>query len=459
MDTSKLLFYISLAVVCGVITFFVKNRQRYFLFLLVFFAPLNIGIIIRHLNGIFVMDVPLLFLVLYGIFSGRRFRIYLGIPAFGIIILSLISSLDARYIDLGIWETTRFIRAYLAFLCVVNFTKNKRDLYAVISALVLGLTFYGLLGFYQWRHGSMGLTFLGESFFRWRARGLFSHPAMFADYLILVIPIVLRLFVFYKPGKKQLTYVFGFVLIISCASLLGTYARGPWIGFAGSVLLMGLFTLFQKRFYPKVVSATAMMVLVTAIAAVHYVPTIVSQFTSEYRTKSTDVRMPLVLIGIRVVENNLLLGVGPGNYEFTSYKYVTPMDAKKLGLPFEQLCQVVHNSYLLIAAESGVFSLLLFLFILVVIYKTGWKVVRIKHPLISNLGFGILTGFTALLIAFLAGPDYTQHQVMMIFWVLAGLLVALSKFRTAPPQGTRFTERSKSEIIQNTRKQVYTQLH
>jgi len=78
----------------------------------------------RHLNGIFVMDVPLLFLVLYGIFSGRRFRIYLGIPAFGLIILSLISSLDARDIDLGIWETTRFIRAYLAFLCVVNFTKN-----------------------------------------------------------------------------------------------------------------------------------------------------------------------------------------------------------------------------------------------------------------------------------------------------------------------------------------------
>lgn len=431
MDNSKVLFFLFVAAVCFIITFLVKNRPRYFLFLLVLFAPLPVGLIFRHFNGIYFMDVPLFLLLIYRLLSNRKFRLYFAIPAIGMIVWNFLSLFVAVRMDVAFSELTRLIRAYLAFLCVVNFTKSKKDIDTVLIALLVGLALQGTIGYFQWHYGSLGLTFLGEAHFGWRARGLFLHPSFFGNYLIMLIPIVLRLFVFYKPEKKYYTVLYGILITISMAALYGSYARGPWIAFAGAIIIMALFTLFQIRFYPKIVSATAFLVFMGTILVINYTPIIITQFTDKYRKSSTDVRMPLNKVALRMIKDNLVFGTGLGNYELTSYEYVDSEDVTEQ-IPFEQLTQMVHNSYLLIAAEVGVPGFIFFTWVLFSIFKTGWRVIRIRNSLISNLGLGILTSFLAILISFLASPDYREHQIMMFFWIFAGYLVALSLVRPKP---------------------------
>jgi len=447
MDTSKLIFFFLVGIVCFLGTFVVKNKPRYFLSLMVFFAPFSSGFIFRHHNGLFLMDFPLLALIIYASLSNQRFRFYGKLPAIGLIIWGLVSTINAVYIDIVISELTRIIRAYLAFLCVINFTKTKRDISAVIQAMFLALLFFGTLGFMQWRWGYMGLTFLDESRFWWRAGATFAHPAMFGDYLILLIPIVFRLFIFYKPEKRIFTGIYGLLFLLSSISLLATYARGPWLSFAGAIMIMLLFSLFKRRFHPRIMSATAIMVLLATIFAIHYTPTIIMQFTSKYRQGAAGVRIPLNVIAGRMIRDNLAFGVGLGNYQYHSHKYITKDDINE-ETSYYDLLQSVHNSYMLVAAEAGVPQIIFLFLFIIFIFRTGWKVVQIRNSYISNLGIGILTGFVGLLVAFMAGPDYTQHQILMMFWVMAGFLVALSKIRLVPPKKlTRIA--AKQQIAEN----------
>jgi len=64
------------------------------------------------------------------------------------------------------------------------------------------------------------------------------------------------------------------------------------------------------------------------------------------------------------------------------------------------------------------------------IFKHGIRVMKNKNPYVSNMGLGILTGFLAFFIAMLAGPDLRDHQIQMVFWILAGFLVVLSKVKS-----------------------------
>ena len=438
MDNSKVVFFLIVAFVCFVITFFVKNRPRYFLFLLVLFAPLQIGIILRHHNGIFLMDVPLLCLLVYVLFSRRKFRGYFGIPAAGMILWGLFASFSAPFPDLALHELSRLIRAYLAFLCVINFTRTREDIHTILVALLAGLALQGTIGYFQWHHGSLGLHFLGESFFAFRARGLFMHPSFFGNYLVLLIPVTLRLFAFYRPPKRYQTFIYGFLFSVGKAALYGSYSRGPWLAFAGAIVVMLLFTLFQRRFYPKIVSVAAFLVLMGTIFVINYTPTIIAQFTDEYRKDSADVRMPLNIVALRMIQDKWAFGVGMGNYEYSTYKYISPDDPLvSEETPYEHLLQQVHNTYLIIAAEIGVPGFLFFIWFLFSVFRAGFRTVKIKNSFISNIGLGLITGILAILIAFLASPDYREHQILMMFWILAGFLVTLSKVKVSSKPATR----------------------
>lgn len=354
------------------------------------------------------------------------------------ILWGFFSAFGAPMTDLALYELSRLTRAYFAFLCVINFTRNQKDIYTVLTGLFIGFGLQGVLGYFQWHHGSLGLYFLGESFFAYRARGLFMHPSFFGNYLAMLLPIVLRLFVFYKPAKKYQTAIYGILFSIGMAALYGSYARGPWIAFAGATIVMLLFSLFQRRFYPKIVSATAFLALMGTIFVLSYTPVIIEQFTDEYRKGSTDVRMPVNRVAMRIIKDKMFFGTGLGNYELASPNYVTTEDFLITeDVTYEDLIQRVHNSYLLSAAEGGIPGFILFMWLWIYIFKTGLKAIKIKNSFISNVSLGLLTGFLAMMISLLASPDYREHQILMMFWILAGFLVTLSKVKVSSKPATR----------------------
>ncbi|MCH7679172.1 O-antigen ligase family protein [candidate division KSB1 bacterium] len=405
----------------------VKNIQRALLFLLVFLAPLKIGWIFRHHNGIFIADAPLFFLLLLAFSPSIKFKFHWKLPMLGFIVWCTLTGVFAERFDIVFSEVTRFARAYLAFLCVINFTRAKKDIDIVFYAILSAFTLESLIGFLEWRRGFLGLTFLGEDSFYFRVGGFFVHPNIFADYLIFFLPVLLRLFIFHKHRKITRNILYGILFLIASGALFATLSRGAWLSFAGAIVLMMLFTLFKIKFYPKIVSGFAVMALLATVAAIHYTPTILNQFQADHRESAASVRMPLNKIALQMIKDHGVFGVGLGNYTEHTHKYAEA--AVSDDHHYWELLQVVHNTFLLNLAEAGVPGFLLYLWMLVLIFKHGKKATDNSDPFISNVALGFLTGFLAMLVAFIAGPDGRNHQIQMVFWIYAGVLFNFSRMK------------------------------
>ena len=202
MDSTaiKWFFFIFLCLAFGAVTLIVKNKKRYFMFLMVFFASLPTGIIVYQFNGIMLMDFPLFILLFLELTSNKKFRFSfnnLSIPIFGIIIYNLLTVFLAVDTGLAISEWTRDFRAFLAFACIVNFVKSKKDIEIILKGFLVGFLFQSVVATLQWRFGYLGLWMLGESAtLRWRSSGFFLHPVIFSTYLTFLLPLFFRLFIF-----------------------------------------------------------------------------------------------------------------------------------------------------------------------------------------------------------------------------------------------------------------------
>ena len=80
----------------------------------------------------------------------------------GFLLWCTFAGVFAERFDLVFSELTRLARAYLAFLCVINFTRAKKDIDIVFYAILAAFTLESVIGFMEWRTGFLGLTFLGE---------------------------------------------------------------------------------------------------------------------------------------------------------------------------------------------------------------------------------------------------------------------------------------------------------
>ena len=159
---------------------------------------------------------------------------------------------------------------------------------------------------------------------------------------------------------------------------------------------------------------------------VRYLPKILSQFDPEGgRMVSADIRLPLIRVSQRMIAANPIFGVGMGNYQLHCADYV--VEEKDLpDVQNEQLkWDIVHNTFFLLMAETGVLGGLMFIVFIIFIFRRGKQVTKSSNPYFFNLAVGIITGFSALMIAFQNSPDYRIHQINVITWLISGLIIAL----------------------------------
>jgi len=426
----KGIFFVVVCAITVVSLIVIKNKKRYLLFLLVLFFPFSTGIIFYRFHGIMLTDFPLLILIFMLAFDKKKFNF--PKETFFILILvawALFFSSRASYPGFSISESLRFFRGILVFLVIVNGVRNTKDLQAVVNAIFIGLAFQGLLALYQWRFGYLGLSFLGEtSWVSWRTKGTFQHESYFGNYLVMTVPLAFRMFVFYKPPKKSEARLNGILLFIGGMALFTSMTRGPWVSFVLAVAAMVAYSLVRKKLRPKVLAPIIFMIVGILLFFIRYLPNIMSQF-GEDRMKSADIRMPLNRVALRAVKDNWIYGVGMGNYTYQCYKYVVPESEPQLeDWHIEQLrWDVVHNSYLLIAAESGVLGGFMFLLFFFFMFIRGRSLIsKAAHPYYLNLAIGIMTCLFAVFIAFQFSPDIRIHQINTLFFLLSGLILAIS---------------------------------
>ena len=228
----------------------------------------------------------------------------------------------------------------------------------LLISLTLGLLFLQLIiAIIQVSRGSsIGIVWLGESIVSagnvhsstldlngqlfLRGYGTFSHPNLLAGYSVFVFTLFLSL---YKPLKVIKKRVLIFSSVTSFLVLFATMSHGGLLAYGSILMTYLLYLLYLKLFKGKrnfydYKNIGAFLILAD---------------------RSVNERILLIKSSWEYFVDNIFTGVGSGNFLKNFYNY-SPVGEEGISL-----MQPVHNIYILMMVEYGVFGgLLLNIFLL-----------------------------------------------------------------------------------------------
>jgi O-antigen ligase len=236
--------------------------------------------------------------------------------------------------------------SFLPLLLALAVMRSEASVRIVVRGLVLMGALVAALGLAQVVAGAAGVE-LGR-----RMAGPFSHYQTFAGVLLLCAALAFARLVCGRFWQMPGTLA---AVVLLAVALSLNLTRGSWVALAAAVV----FLLAVRRPLHLVWVAPA------AIALILVLPDAVrSRAVSilDLRDESNYDRLCMLDAGLRMVAERPLLGLGPGLVE-TRYPLYRHPTAPRDHRPH------LHDSYLQIAAESGLLSLAAFVAILVASFR------------------------------------------------------------------------------------------
>lgn len=264
---------------------------------------------------------------------------------------------------------------------------------------------------------------------RLRPAGLFDHPIVYANFLMITTPILMAGAIMSKSRLLRLLMA-GSTL----AALLGlglTLSRGAWISSAVAAVIFGVlawrFALITRRQLRAIVVLGMVSAIVLGIALG---PRVIERLTAS-QAGNLEVRFELNKIAMRMIADRPLVGVGLNNFIPTMEAY-DPDDV------MEYFPATVHNLYLLEAAEAGLPALALVLTLMTaIILSTRRRFATAVDPASTWLAVAITAGLCGFAVSQLADFSHRIEPLRSILWVNVGLLFgALHAARVRPPTHT-----------------------
>lgn len=396
------------------------------LYTLIVFLPVNLGLHFipgsSYIGGLvvdyliptlFVQDILVLLFVLAvfveeaKIFRARGDSRVLAITLaglFGTILLSVLFS--SNPLVSFVWFLRFFLYGVFAFLISARF-KFKEIFPRSVHLLSFSILFLCFLGFFQFfKQGSVfnNYLFLGEQPYSFSTKninkeslfgftvvppyGLFRHPNILGGFLCVTL-----LWVFSKLFEAKFYTV---VFVLGTVLLLLTFSLFSALFFA---LGIALFFLKDRKKFSTLLVVTVLVVLVSSVLAFALAPDFFSEDPSFRR------REVLLSTSYKMLPGSFLFGVGPGN----SVAEMSSLLPYTLGAKF---LQPVHNIFVLLLLESGIFVLAFFLVLLGLTLKKALE----EKPLLA---------ISLVQIIALGCFDHyflTIHQPLLLLWFLIGLV-------------------------------------
>jgi len=420
--------------------------MKKFLFFLIFFLPFQFAL--NPFPGIDLSIARLLIVLaflIWLILSLLKKEIFFqnNYLTWGLILFlafCLLSIIKAEELGWALRKILVFVSIFPLYFLISSIFEKKD--FSKISKVLLGsTTIISLLGIFQFlSQFLLGKTavfnfwskylarfFLGEAFSRavvsnpsWlvnisgrtvlRATALFPDPHMFSFFLGMSLPLFIPLILTKKKKKFFLTC---FILNLICLVL--TFSRGGYLGLisSGLVLVFFLFKYLKKKQKKYVLISTLILVfIVLLISPVRH--RLLSSF--DLKEGSVSGRLEIWQRASSIWLKNSYLGVGIGNYSF----YQNPLNDYRLPV-------YAHNTYLDIAVETGIFSLIVWLSLFVFL---GYSLLKKKGTEKDLWRICLLASLTYFLIhSFFETALYSPRilPLLMLIMGLSSLLIQKEK--------------------------------
>lgn len=346
--------------------------------------------------------------------SAHRLRMNWPLALYlGFVALSMTSAYD---LQLAQFELFTLIQLFLLHVYVASSLRTRTDILFGVAVLAIGLALEALMilttvamgrGFAV---GSIAAHFDGS-----RAGGTLGSPNGVASYLVLVLaPCAGLVLAKVSRGYRRLACA---AFALGTMSLIFTLSRGAWIAFALSMTLIGLSA--WRRGYISVkgplLVAVVMMLLVLPFFG------LITERIGGDDGGSARSRIPLAILASRVIHDYPWLGIGPNNFALIERTYVT---SEFVGEWFF----VVHNKYLLVWAETGLWALLAFLCFLGSTLRRGWHQWSLADSILAPLALGFTAGIVGHMWHMFFDVFHSRAHLQTL-WVISAFIVAMGHVR------------------------------
>lgn len=222
-------------------------------------------------------------------------------------------------------------------------------------------------------------------------------------------------FLFWSQETNQRSRKFLFLGMAGLAGLacLYCYSRGGYIALAAGLLYYGI------RRYRVMLLAMILLFFTMSWWAPQPVRERLEMLTIDEKLDkdaSAQLRLAIWEGGLAMVADNFLYGVGPYNFGANIRKYAELPDKSPTAS---------HNMYLRMAAELGVPGFLLFVSILVVFIKTGYRLTKIAQGWQSTWATAYTASIIPVFIVNYFGDRFFREELTGYIWVSAAIALKL----------------------------------
>lgn len=418
-----------------------RRLERFLFYLFIFTLPFQTRLIFYQFGKgfnewtsiyLYLTDILLITVFLLWFWRNRKKR-YLKdfhlegyvLCLFAFLLISFVSIARSANIYLGFYHWFKLLEMVLLFFYLKNnlyFTddfdydtfQEKFSFRHLVYVFILSGLFQSVIAILQYaRQSSLGLKYLAESplglgidgVANFTANGLkfirvygsFPHPNVLAGFLVTCLFFLYYLW--FSRGhssiKKYTLLVFYFLLLFA---LFLTYSRGVIAVFL--LINLAYFHFQRKKFFRRTLFIFILLLIFCSLIFVLARPEVTSRFTLSSQEQSVSLRGLYNEAALVSIADYPILGLGMGNFVW-EFRQIYSLMAGWIHQP-------VHNIYLLIASEIGLFGLVCFLLFLYFLLK--------KKP-----RFGLLL-IAFLLIGLFDHFFWTLQQGQLLFWLVLGIL-------------------------------------
>ncbi|MGH6850226.1 MAG: O-antigen ligase family protein [Methylocella sp.] len=370
------------------------------------------------------------------LFHGKTMRFppvtWLAVGYLGICLLSLVGA-ESPY--LGFVELSRQIKLFIVYLFAVNCLDSKSALrvLAIVGVIIL-VTQAGMI-VARFETGYMTPLTFGETNqdlsqieqyltvdrtdegSAVRAFGTLGSPGATIHLCLLVIPFALFLSV--PNAMFGMRIVFAALTAFGLLGLVLTFTRVYYITVTVQTVLAFLIMIRDRMLRREEVVLVVLLSLAGVAAAS---PTLYKQFT--VREDSVSARILQYETAAKMILDNPFLGVGLNNSTGQMPKY-SNVTYNKYDADTQFDSAGIHNVYLSLAGDIGVFGALLFVAFFARATLLAWRQSRHStDPEIRLVANALVVAFCGMAVTGLMDP-IQEYRVLTLLWLYAGISLNL----------------------------------
>jgi putative inorganic carbon (hco3(-)) transporter len=331
--------------------------------------------------------------------------IYVGITA--------ISVITAANRELAVFGIVLLVQTFLVYLYLSSTLRTVREIRFVAGLIVVALLLEAAvvvgLGAGVIRHLPEIITGTRSGGFVDRYGGTIGDPNTAGSFFATTITLSVAWFL--MPARRAVRVAAAAAAGVGLVALGLTGSRGGSMSLIISLVLLSIWAVRRGWTRPRHIIAVAVVAMIFVAPVAGRVAT---RLTTNDRGAAAS-RLPLDQLAVQMIERRPILGVGVNNVG-TELK-------RSAGPPYVgKWLYVVHNKYLLVAAEAGIAAFAAFLWFLGSTLQRARRAARRGDRLVAPLAAALGASVVGQMVGMLVGIFDSRPYIQMLAVVAASII-------------------------------------